>query len=138
KSPVLQIRIESIRRIFRRRYLLRPLGLEMEYLNAKRRRERISHKLYHKLISVGLLQLEDSLEENMTLQWMNGLIPTMTTYSISTLPRIGALMISLILSGLEETYRGSQSGWLRGLGKGFGSTGVIAISLWISLLHPGF
>ncbi|CAB4066679.1 NSMAF [Lepeophtheirus salmonis] len=68
-KPVLKIRLDYIQRIFRRRYLLRPLGLEMEYLNEKHR-----NKLYHKLIAQEPLKLEDSCEENMTLQWVNGVI----------------------------------------------------------------
>ncbi|XP_040571952.1 protein FAN [Lepeophtheirus salmonis] len=82
-KPVLKIRLDYIQRIFRRRYLLRPLGLEMEYLNEKRKRERMyltfaqpedRNKLYHKLIAQEPLKLEDSCEENMTLQWVNGVI----------------------------------------------------------------
>jgi len=58
-KPVIKVKLTSIKRIFQRRYLLRPLGLEIEYLDLKGRTDHIyltfskpeeRQKLYHKLI----------------------------------------------------------------------------------------
>lgn len=65
------------------RYLLRPLGLEIDYTNPRGKPDHIyltfnqpedRQRLYHKLISQDVLVLEDSKEDTMTLKWQNGLI----------------------------------------------------------------
>jgi len=57
--PVFKVKLASIKRIFQRRYLLRPLGLEIEYVNMKGKSDHIyltfnqpseRQKLYHKII----------------------------------------------------------------------------------------
>lgn len=118
-SPVYKVKLASIKRIFQRRYLLRPLGLEIEYTNIRGKSDHIyltfnqpndRQKLYHKIIVARqdvpaaknnlinhndasqdhplspmnpLPPIGDSLvvdmprqirEENMTLQWQNGLV----------------------------------------------------------------
>ena len=59
ETRVIKVKLSSIKRIFQRRYLLRPLGLEIEYTNAKNRSDHIyltfgkpeeRQKLYHKLV----------------------------------------------------------------------------------------
>ena len=58
-KPVIKVKLSSIKRIFQRRYLLRPLGLEIEYTNVKNKSDHIyltfgkpeeRQKLYHKLV----------------------------------------------------------------------------------------
>ena len=60
QNRVIKVKLTSIKRIFQRRYLLRPLGLEIEYTNAKNRSDHIylkfgkpeeRQKLYHKLMN---------------------------------------------------------------------------------------
>ena len=98
-KPVIKVKLSSIKRIYQRRYLLRPLGLEIEYTDIRNRTEFIyltfsqpeeRQKLYHKLI-IARQELEEQkennacpvvqsltplsfTEENMTLQWQNGLV----------------------------------------------------------------
>ena len=59
EKPVIKVKLSSIKRIFQRRYLLRPLGLEIEYTNTKNKSDHIyltfskpeeRQKLYHKLV----------------------------------------------------------------------------------------
>ena len=60
KQPVIKVKLSTIKRIFQRRYLLRPLGLEIEFTNmAKNKSDHIyltfnkpedRQKLYHKLL----------------------------------------------------------------------------------------
>ena len=59
EKPVIKVKLSSIKRIFQRRYLLRPLGLEIEYTNLKNKSDHIyltfgkpeeRQKLYHKLV----------------------------------------------------------------------------------------
>ena len=59
QKPVIKVKLSSIKRIFQRRYLLRPLGLEIEYTNIKNKSDHIyltfgkpeeRQKLYHKLV----------------------------------------------------------------------------------------
>lgn len=127
EKPVTKVKLASIKRIFQRRYLLRPLGLEIEYTNFKEKSDHIyltfnkpedRQKLYHRMIiakeelkqttcnnfnnqMLDPMNLEHPLsprppsrasptlnpdsnqlisipvelrEENMTLQWQNGLV----------------------------------------------------------------
>ena len=82
-NPVIKIKLSSIRRIYQRRYLLRPMGLEIDYFDRRGKREHIyltfnkpedRQRLYHKMIAQKNLQLEDIREDNMTLQWQKGRI----------------------------------------------------------------
>lgn len=82
-NPITKVRLSAIKRIFQRRYLLRPLGLEIDYTNPRGKPDHIyltfnqpedRQRLYHKLISQDVLVLEDSKEDTMTLKWQNGLI----------------------------------------------------------------
>ncbi|TRY75685.1 hypothetical protein TCAL_14609 [Tigriopus californicus] len=82
-NPIIRVRLSAIKRIFQRRYLLRPLGLEIDYTNPRGKADHIyltfnqpedRQRLYHKLISQDVLVLEDSKEDTMTLKWQNGLI----------------------------------------------------------------
>ena len=59
QKPVIKVKLSSIKRIFQRRYLLRPLGLEIEYINIKNKSDHIyltfnkpeeRQKLYHRLV----------------------------------------------------------------------------------------
>ena len=40
-KPVIKVKLSSIKRIFQRRYLLRPLGLEIEYTDLKGRTDHV-------------------------------------------------------------------------------------------------
>ena len=40
-KPVIKVNLSSIKRIFQRRYLLRPLGLEIEYTDLKERTDHV-------------------------------------------------------------------------------------------------
>ena len=75
KQPVIKVKLSTIKRIFQRRYLLRPLGLEIEFTNmAKNKSDHIyltfnkpedRQKLYHKLlIAKQELELKAGQEDN--------------------------------------------------------------------------
>lgn len=80
--PVLKIRLSDIKRIIKRRFLLRHVGLELYcanhspvkhlFLSFKTQSER--EVLYSKLIQEPAVKLDDTGQENMTLLWQNGVI----------------------------------------------------------------
>lgn len=80
--PVLKIRIQDMKRIIRRRFLLRQVGLEIYcdnschvthlFLSFKSSSERDA--LYHSLLVQPSLRLDNTEQEVMTLQWQNGVI----------------------------------------------------------------
>lgn len=80
--PHLKINLSEVKRVIRRRFLLRHVGLELYcsensllkhlFLSFKSKDER--DDLYEKLMSQSVLRLEDSGQENMTLLWQNGVI----------------------------------------------------------------
>ncbi|XP_067007294.2 protein FAN isoform X2 [Anabrus simplex] len=80
--PVLKIRLQDIKRVIRRRFLLSQVGLEVYcdnsshvthlFLSLKSPADRDT--LYHSLLSQSALRLENTEQEMMTLQWQNGVI----------------------------------------------------------------
>ncbi|XP_054707013.1 LOW QUALITY PROTEIN: protein FAN-like [Uloborus diversus] len=80
--PVLKIKLSNIKRVIKRRFLLKQVGLELYcskqsavqhlFLSFKNQTER--DVLFSKLIVQPELKLEDTGQENMTLLWQNGLI----------------------------------------------------------------
>ncbi|XP_076336883.1 protein FAN-like isoform X2 [Tachypleus tridentatus] len=80
--PVLKIKLSSITRVVKRRFLLRHVGLELycpdEYslkhlfLTFKNKEDRDT--LYTEILKQPALRLEDTGQENMTLLWQNGVI----------------------------------------------------------------
>lgn len=80
--PVLKIKLSNIKRVIRRRFLLKHLGLELYFsdysvvqylfLSFKSRIER--DELYNTLVAQPALKLDDTGQENMTLLWQNGVI----------------------------------------------------------------
>ncbi|GFS54697.1 protein FAN [Nephila pilipes] len=80
--PVLKLKLSDIKRIIKRRFLLKQVGLELYcskhsptrhlFLSFKTQRER--DNLYTKLVQEPAVKLDDSGQENMTLLWQNGVI----------------------------------------------------------------
>ncbi|XP_069705161.1 protein FAN-like [Periplaneta americana] len=80
--PVLKIRLQDIRRLIQRRFLLRHVGLEIYcennsqvshlYLTFKSKEDRDA--LYSGLLNQRSLRLENTEQEMMTLQWQNGVL----------------------------------------------------------------
>ncbi|XP_042895637.1 protein FAN [Parasteatoda tepidariorum] len=80
--PVLKIKLSSIKRVIKRRFLLKQVGLELYcsknspvqhlFLSFKTQSER--DILYLKLVNEPAVKLEDRDQENMTLLWQNGAI----------------------------------------------------------------
>ncbi|KAG8197532.1 hypothetical protein JTE90_007268 [Oedothorax gibbosus] len=80
--PVLKIKLTEIKRVIKRRFLLKHVGLELYcskqssiqhlFLSFKTQSERES--LYAKLVQEPAVKLDDSGQENMTLLWQNGII----------------------------------------------------------------
>ncbi|GIY03630.1 protein FAN [Caerostris extrusa] len=80
--PVLKIKLSDIKRIIKRRFLLKQVGLELYcskhsstqhlFLSFKTQSERDT--LYTKLVQEPAVKLDDSGQENMTLLWQNGVI----------------------------------------------------------------
>ncbi|CAL1294758.1 unnamed protein product [Larinioides sclopetarius] len=80
--PVLKIKLSDIKRIIKRRFLLKQVGLELYcskhsstkhlFLSFKTQSERDT--LYTKLVQEPALKLDDTGQENMTLLWQNGVI----------------------------------------------------------------
>ncbi|XP_041376652.1 protein FAN-like [Gigantopelta aegis] len=78
--PVLKIRLKDIRRMIRRRFLLREQGLEIYckpnapvthlYLSLKTVDAR--NELYDLILKQSEIDLDDSGQEDMTLQWLSG------------------------------------------------------------------
>ncbi|KAG8226897.1 hypothetical protein J437_LFUL005656 [Ladona fulva] len=80
--PVLKIRLRDVKRIIKRRFLLRQVGLEM-YCNERSRVEHLllclsnpseRDELYDKILAQEATCLEESNQEVTTLQWQNGVI----------------------------------------------------------------
>jgi len=81
-EPVIKIKLSSIRRIFRRRYLLRPQGLEIEYEGPKGTATYIylslgkpgdRDVLVEKIYQQNELKISAD-EESMTLKWQHGIL----------------------------------------------------------------
>jgi len=81
-EPVIKIKLSNIKRIFRRRYLLRPQGLEIEYEGSKGVASHIYLSLtkpedrdilYDKIIQQENFQASQD-EESMTLKWQHGIL----------------------------------------------------------------
>ncbi|KAG0413817.1 hypothetical protein HPB47_009029, partial [Ixodes persulcatus] len=80
--PHLKINLCEVQRVIRRRFLLRPVGLELYcsesallkhlFLSFKTREDR--DRVYDLLMRQPALQLDDKGQENMTLMWQNGLV----------------------------------------------------------------
>lgn len=80
--PVLKVKLSNVRRVVKRRFLLRQIGLEVFcseqsslpylFLSLRNRDER--NELYDKLLQQNALRLENAEPENMTLLWQNGVI----------------------------------------------------------------
>lgn len=80
--PVLKIKLLDIKRVIKRRFLLKQVGLELYcskhsviqhlFLSFKTQKER--DNLYAKIIQEPAVTLEDTGQENMTLLWQNGVI----------------------------------------------------------------
>uniref|UniRef100_A0A131YA21 Putative neutral sphingomyelinase n-smase activation associated factor fan n=1 Tax=Ixodes ricinus TaxID=34613 RepID=A0A131YA21_IXORI len=80
--PHLKINLCEVQRVIRRRFLLRPVGLELYcsesallkhlFLSFKTRDDR--DRVYDLLMRQPALQLDDKGQENMTLMWQNGLV----------------------------------------------------------------
>ncbi|KAJ3655160.1 hypothetical protein Zmor_014297 [Zophobas morio] len=80
--PVIKIELNSIKRMVKRRFLLRHIGLEIYsgencnnphiYLSFRNQAKR--DNLYDKLLQEPALKLEELDQDVMTLQWQNGII----------------------------------------------------------------
>ncbi|XP_071092050.1 protein FAN-like [Haliotis cracherodii] len=80
--PVLKIRLKEIKRLIRRRYLLRQLGLEIycsdnaqvTHLYLSFKTEEIRNQLYDHILQQQDLHLDEVGQEDMTLRWQSGYI----------------------------------------------------------------
>ncbi|KAJ8303155.1 hypothetical protein KUTeg_019551 [Tegillarca granosa] len=78
--PVIKIRLKDIRRIIKRRFLLKPIGLEIFckeyspcthiYLSMKSHDAR--NQLYDQILEQPDINLEDTGQEDMTIKWLSG------------------------------------------------------------------
>ncbi|KAG6463345.1 hypothetical protein O3G_MSEX013819, partial [Manduca sexta] len=81
-SPILKLKLKYLRRIYKRRFLLRQVGLEIYsaeessvphmYLTFQREYDR--DKVYNMLENSPVVNLESVHAEEMTLQWQNGVV----------------------------------------------------------------
>lgn len=80
-QPVLKIRLVDMRSVVKRRFLLQPVGLEVQcrdgninhlFLALKSAKER--DDLYEGIMKQGLLKLDDFQQEAVTLQWQHGVL----------------------------------------------------------------
>jgi len=81
-EPVVKIKLSSIKRIFRRRYLLRPQGLEIEYEGTKGSASHIylslgkpgdRDALFNNISKQDEIKINQD-EESMTLKWQHGIL----------------------------------------------------------------
>ncbi|KAH0564644.1 protein FAN-like isoform X1 [Cotesia glomerata] len=82
QHPVLKINLKNVKNIIKRRFLLRPIGLEIkwtklpenkvEYLFLSVKSQEDRDKLYENLLNQPDLELEIVPQNQMTIQWQNG------------------------------------------------------------------